>query len=516
MSNSNLASRYAGVTRLIALGFCCASAAAGDLRIEHVTIVSPEQPSVIRDATVYIQGERITSISRSKQSSAARSGANDVEVINGKGLYISPGLIDSHVHTGGVPGMGSAQERANPEIARAARSQVPRSYLYFGFTTLIDLISTPEAIAKWNAHDVHPDIYFCGGAPIVDGYPMNFEPKPQRYQEYPYLVVQRGEESAAPTGVDAATHSPEAVVSRMKAGGAICVKSFFDRGVGGGEGLPVPRLDTMRALVRAAHAAKMPVLLHARGSEAQVFALDAGVDIIAHGLWDWNDELKTASDLTPAIKKILDRVVESKAGWQPTMQVMYGFRDLFDPAYLSDPRVERVYPGSAIAWFRSPEGQWFHDIIAPEVLSKTLPESGDVAAQWAAVQSTYVVTVARNRNATGYLAKHNARLLFGTDTPAVPTYANPPGLNGWLEMHKLIDAGLTPAQIFRATTLSNAQALGLEGQIGTVQVGKRANLLLLRENPAETIEAYDGIVKVILRGRVLDRAALAANGANGP
>jgi imidazolonepropionase-like amidohydrolase len=36
---------------------------------------------------------------------------------------------------------------------------------------------------------------------------------------------------------------------------------------------------------------------------------------------------------------------------------------------------------------------------------------------------------------------------------------------------------------------------------GTVQVGKRANLLLLRENPAETIEAFDGIVKVILRER---------------
>jgi imidazolonepropionase-like amidohydrolase len=46
--------------------------------------------------------------------------------------------------------------------------------------------------------------------------------------------------------------------------------------------------------------------------------------------------------------------------------------------------------------------------------------------------------------------------------------------------------------------------------IGTVQVGKRANLLLLRENPAETIEAYDGIVKVILRGRVLERKDLAA------
>ena len=139
--------------------------------------------------------------------------------------------------------MGPAQERAHPKVVRAARNQVPRSYLYFEFTTLIDLISTPEAILKWNAHDVHPDIYFCGGTPIVDGYPMNWDPKPWRYQEYPYLVVQRGEEASAPEGVDPAMHTPEAVVSRMKADGAICVKSFFDRGAGGGEALPIPRLD---------------------------------------------------------------------------------------------------------------------------------------------------------------------------------------------------------------------------------------------------------------------------------
>ena len=41
--------------------------------------------------------------------------------------------------------------------------------------------------------------------------------------------------------------------------------------------------------------------------------------------------------------------------------------------------------------------------------------------------------------------------------------------------------------------------------------GKRANLLLLRKDPAQTVEAYDEIVKVILRGRVIDRAELVAN-----
>jgi hypothetical protein len=328
------------ITLTITLGLCCTSAAAGDLRIDHVTIVSPERAVPMPDATVYIKGDRIVSISGSR-SLASSSTGSAVEVIDGTGLYLSPGLIDSHVHTGGVPGMGPVQERANPKIARAAANQVPRSYLYFGFTTLIDLISTPAAIAKWNAHDLHPDIYFCGGVPVVDGYPMNWDPKPERYQEYPYLIVQRGEEASAPEGVDPATHSPEAVVARMKADGAICVKSFFDRGVASGD-LPVPRLATMQALVRAAHAAKMPVLLHATSSEGQTLALDAGVDIIAHGLWAWNGEPQTSSDLTTGVKRILDRVIESKTGVQPTMQVAYGFRDLFDPTYLTDARARHL------------------------------------------------------------------------------------------------------------------------------------------------------------------------------
>ena len=112
-----------------------------------------------------------------------------------------------------------------------------------------------------------------------------------------------------------------------------------------------------------------------------------------------------------------------------------------------------------------------------------------------------------------YMIAHHGHILFATDTPSAPTYANPPGLNGWLEMHRLIDAGETPAQIFKSATLKNAQALKLDGDIGTVQMGKRANLLLLRQDPTQSIDAYAGIAKVILNGRVLEPSELAANGA---
>jgi imidazolonepropionase-like amidohydrolase len=117
----------------------------------------------------------------------------------------------------------------------------------------------------------------------------------------------------------------------------------------------------------------------------------------------------------------------------------------------------------------------------------------------------------RGKQATAYFVARHGRILFGTDTPSAPTYANPPGLNGWLEMHRLIEAGETPAQIFESATLTNARALKLDREIGTVQVGKRANLLLLRQDPTQTIDAYAEIAKVILNGRVLDPAELAAN-----
>ena len=53
--------------------------------------------------------------------------------------------------------------------------------------------------------------------------------------------------------------------------------------------------------------------------------------------------------------------------------------------------------------------------------------------------------------------------------------------------------------------------VALDRDIGTVEAGKRANLLLLRQDPRKTIEAYMDIVSVILGGRVLDAVQLAAN-----
>jgi imidazolonepropionase-like amidohydrolase len=468
------------------------------LKIEHVTIVSPERAEVRRDATVYVRDDRIASISNGSGISRASAAPSQEAVIDGRGLYLTPGLIDSHVHLGAVPGMNAAQEASHPEMVRAAREQIPRSFLLYGFTTLVDLVSTPAEMARWKSHEIVPDTYFCGAAALLDGYPMSWAPKPERYTYFPYMLIEPGSE--APTGIDPTQHTPAAVVARMKADGAICVKTFYERGFGPVRNLPVPKLETIREVVRTAHAARMPVFLHANSVEAQAFGLEAGVDVLAHGLWNWSEPGSTVEQTRNA-KKVLDDVVARHTGWQPTIQVLYGIRDVVHPEFLSDPRLASVLPTALIEWYRSSEGHWFHDELLKD------PEIKDARS----FDTHLALGLNRVRHATGYLAARRAILLFGTDTPSAPTYANPPGLNAWLEMERLIEAGLTPKQIFRAATLSNAQALHLDRDIGTVEVGKRANLLLLHQDPRKTIEAFTDIDRIVLGGRVLDPVQLAAN-----
>lgn len=476
-------------------------AAAQELRITHVTITSAERSAGLEDAQVLIRDGRIASITPGGAGAPATAG---VAVLEGHGLFLAPGLIDSHVHLGTLPGMTAEQEARHPQIAQQAWQQLPRSFLLHGFTTLVDLISTPAQLARWKSRGLTPDTYFCGAAGLIDGYPMNFVPRPARYQDSPYLLIEP--QSEVPAGIDRAAHTPAAVVARMKADGAICVKTFYEPGFGATHDLPVPKLQTIQELVRAAHAAGLPVLMHANSTEAQAFALAAGVDILAHGMWNWNDGA-AGTALTPPVKKVLDGVLDAHVGWQPTLQVLYGERDLFSTTFLSDPQLAQVLPADLIAWYRSAEGQGFHDLLA-----QGMPQAGTLDAQalQARVFSDYAVPIGRDARATAYLGWYGGRLLFGTDTPSAPTYANPPGLNGWFEMQRLADAGLLPVQIFVAATLANARALQLDHEIGTVEVGKRANLLLLRQDPTRTIEAYRDIVKIVLGGRVLDPADLAA------
>jgi Amidohydrolase family len=471
--------------------------ATGKVWITDVTIISPENLDHIEKGSVLIENGRIARVERKKKAKKT-AGAT---VVSGKGQFLIPGLIDSHVHLAVVPGVNFTQPGGKPEMIQQYFKQLPRSYLYYGYTTLVDLaVVDRHALDDFKQAPLHPDLYDCGESlPFANGYPMSFAPPESRFKLFPNFIYDPAQVSSIPAEYRPEDHTPAADVERVKRSGGICVKTYFERGFGRDRHLPVMGADVLAGIRKAATQADLVLMMHANSFEAQQFAVAGEVDVIAHGMWNWGD-LDRETELPAGIKTLLDQIVQKKIGYQPTIQVMRGLSAYFDPEYLKMKAIPKVIPEEMLAWFNSPEGKWFKkELVDDDTPDATMLEGLNRGP------------LRRVQQVVAFLASKDADFLFGTDTPSAPTYGNLPGLNGYLEMQELQKAGLSLAQIFRAATISNARKFKIDAQVGTIEPGKIANLVLLKQSPLESVDAYDSIVTVWVHGKAISRESLAAD-----
>jgi imidazolonepropionase-like amidohydrolase len=103
------------------------------------------------------------------------------------------------------------------------------------------------------------------------------------------------------------------------------------------------------------------------------------------------------------------------------------------------------------------------------------------------------------------LHKAGVGIVLGSDAVQI---MNVPGYSVHHELEQMVAAGLTPYQALELGTKNVAKFLRVEAVSGTIAVGKRADLVLLKENPLKRIGATRSITAVMLRGRWYDRAAL--------
>jgi imidazolonepropionase-like amidohydrolase len=109
--------------------------------------------------------------------------------------------------------------------------------------------------------------------------------------------------------------------------------------------------------------------------------------------------------------------------------------------------------------------------------------------------------------------EHGVPLVVGTDT------GNPyvfPGYNVHRELELLVRAGLTPGEALAAATRVAAEMIGAEEDFGTIEPGKRADLLVLGANPLDDIRNTRSLEVVISEGEVIDREVLGELGGGGP
>ncbi len=180
------------------------------------------------------------------------------------------------------------------------------------------------------------------------------------------------------------------------------------------------------------------------------------------------------TDLRESYGDVVDLIGGSGVNFTPTVLIYGGFSLALarEPALLHESRLSILFP----AWVT----RQFQSVVPSE----------DVAGS-EAVMAPIFSTVQR-------IAERGGRILAGTDSPIVPY-----GLSLILEIEQLSEAGLGPSLALRSATQFAAEALNVADELGTVEAGKIADLVLLGGDPIDDIKNLRKTEVIIVDGRLL-------------
>jgi imidazolonepropionase-like amidohydrolase len=467
-----------------------------NLVISDVTIITPKKVNEL--VTQHNQWIEVVDGRIARISSTPLKQNDGSQLIDGKGKYLIPGLMDSHVHTQTMPGL----DLGDPEsltLQRAFLTQQPRSYLYYGVTQILDPSLTPDVVANFKRAPVNPDILFCGSAPIVGGYALRDASIESAAKRKPYFIHRPTQDGVVPKHFKPEEHTPEAVVRRIKNDGAICIKVYIEDGFNLSSDWPFISMDLLKRVRKAADDHGLLVVAHANALDMQEIALKANVDVLAHGMWNWLNE-SSRNKLPKAIQYVADDIVKSKTAYQPTLNVMRSLRDVNVPDHMTTKGYTDVVPKCILDWYKSERGQWF----AREM------RQGWGTTDLARITDRQTQILEQGERVLSYLYQQGHPMLLATDTPPAPTYASQPGLSAYMELQAMHKAGVALPDLLKSATINNALAFGIEQDYGSIESGKSANLLLLTKDPLQSVEAYDSIERVIIQGVSIEREQLRA------
>jgi imidazolonepropionase-like amidohydrolase len=441
------------------------------LILTHVTVIdvtgSPPKP----DMGVVIRDHRIAAISRT----SAVVPPEDAEIVDATGKFLIPGLWDMHVHTGrkdfflplyvangvtGVRDMGGDIEDPSGELSSLSGRYV-------------QLVLWREAIEEGSL--LGPRLVIAGF--LIDGFkwPGNITATNAEEGRQAVDVLKK-------TGVD-----------------FIKIKSFLSK-------------DTFLAIAAEARRQHMVLAGHVPDAVRVAEASDAGQKSIEH-----------LTGIALGCSPIERRLMGEKAQ-------AFAARDRERYASI-EPRAAATFdPTIAAALFSRfvTNGTWQVPTLV-ELRRNALGEVGtsEDSAQndprWAYLPASLRDWWSKNLSATApsggrelfaselslteEMHKSGVMFLAGTDTP------NPSILPGFAlhdELKLLVSAGFSPMEAIQAATLNPARYLGREKDLGTIETGKLADLVLLDANPLDDISNTQKIRAVIVNGRYLTHETLDA------
>jgi imidazolonepropionase-like amidohydrolase len=343
----------------------------------------------------------------------------DVEIIDAKGRFIIPGLIDSHVHI---------------EAPWWYQDVDQTAYIAYGVTTVRDMgesLSWVKSLADRSKLTNTPIPRYAYSGNLFQGKYKNLMDS--------FTFIQSKSQV-----------QPE--IKRHYELGTQFIKSYADLS-----------WDLHLEIVKEARKLSLPIAAHGANIKEIARGVTQGYSFLEHLEW-----------LSPYFEDINKLLAKSGVYWTPTLSIMGGniYLLLSEKERFQDKKFCAFFPGDC------EQNKW---------ANKTSFFKG--------LQSIELRTLSNAR-------EKGVGVLMGTDTPYSP------GESMHTEMELYTMAGYTPFEAINIATYKNAKALGIEHDLGTIEIGKLADLIILNENPLVDIRNTHKIWKVVKGGILIDPDSL--------
>lgn len=445
-----------------------------DLIIRSATVIDGLGTSPQSNLDIEIIGGRIARMGVHLSSKVAK-------VLDAKGLYVMPGLIDCHTHLRSVP--GAIFRNDSTQQIKEQQEHNLKSYVAAGVTTVLDAAAPESLFAEVNKRpESQASPRILGLAPFLTPQGGYFGREEARGEQYKDLW--------APIK-DAA----EVAKSFERASGvnSLGAKVTIEKGFGPFNTWPVFDERIRQTIIEQAKKYKLPLFVHSMSEEEHRLALTMNPYALVHA--GFYEKLPS--------HEILREIKESKAFVVTTLAIYKMTLLMWDQGILSDPWFQMLVPKNQLETAQNPDAKkWVIEQVVTQSRPSWCPEF--LAKAFSSLFFSESLTrgqLAQSSKAVKLLHDEGIPLVMGSDAgnwPVWTTFFH--GVGSILEMEALEEAGLPRVEIIIGATSRAAKMLKLDRQVGAVQVGMLADLLVLEKNPLENMKALRSIQWVIQNG----------------
>ena len=421
--------------------------------IENINVFNGKDTVLLKNQDVIISEGKI------KIPNGGKMDKSKYTVIDGTGKTLLPGFVDAHVHM-----MSSGAAPWKP--IRPNMKHNAEAFLFAGITTVYDLggiaSKTKKVAQKVQNKSINgPDIFFTH-APITI---PNAHPLPFMREANPKIIA-----NLFSKFIPQITNRAEAdgIVEDYIKKEVDYIKIICDK-------LPVqsPQMQDslLKALVISSHKNGLKAIVHIGSEQNAISAVKAGADVLAHCVYKDAISESTAQ----LIAKSGIKMIYTLSGFDHVKKIKSG-------EYYPTKLDKEITPKEILDPVTAKNGL---DIEKSDILHGLGCTTHEGHPYW--------------QKNVELLRKYNVPFLIGTDSPICGNY---PGSSFHQEMELLVEYGYSNFEVLRAATLEGAQMILDTPDFGTIEEGKKANLLIVYGNPLDDISNTKNI-RYIIKGNSL-------------